>query len=218
MNGGFNPAFPERRMSRPRLLALIVAVVAFAVLAIRLLVSLTTPVTEARTVGAEIWRLLGFFTILTNITVMIVAAWMAFRPGPGLAGPRVRMAAAVAIALVGLVYTIALRHQWDPKGWMAVADHGLHDVVPVLFVVAWAVAADGSLKWRDAAWAMVMPVAYCAYALIRGAAEGWYPYWFIDANKLSTVTMIQNIAILASAFLVFGFLFVGLDKLIGRRR
>jgi len=209
---------PQSRATLLAIITALVALVALAALIIQFWVTITTAGIRQATAGAEVWRLFGYFTIITNIIVVFAAAAIAFRPDSILARPRGRMAVAVAIALVGIIYSVALRHQWDPKGWQAVADHGLHDAVPILFVVTWLLCGHGALKWKDAGWSMVLPVAYCAYALIRGAADGWYPYWFLDADKLGAGTLVLYIAVLSVTFLVFGFLFVGIDKLMGRDR
>ena len=43
----------------------------------------------------------------------------------------------MSIAVVGLAYSILLRHLWHPEGWQFVADELLHDVMPLLFLAYW---------------------------------------------------------------------------------
>ncbi|WP_181704103.1 Pr6Pr family membrane protein [Chthonobacter albigriseus] len=164
------------------------------------------------------WRFLGYFTILTNIGVTAVAAAMAWRPESLLAGPRVRLVAATAIALVGIVYTLLLRAIWDPSGWQAVADHTLHDVMPPLFVLAWALAPHGTLRWADSGWALLPPLAYCIYALGRGAIDGWYAYWFLDPHTLTPVQMTGNMAVLLLGFWAVALALVAVDRRLGHRK
>jgi hypothetical protein len=193
--------------------ALVTALTAWSMLGLQL--GLTLQLMTAQGIGAALWRFLGYFTILTNLGVALVASAMAARPA--LAGPRVRLATASSILFVALVYSVALRGIWNPTGWQAVADHGLHDVTPLLFLVAWLLAGHGALKWRDALWALVPPLAYCLYAFARGAADGWYAYWFLDPHKLGPLQLAGSIAGLAAAILVIALALTGLDRWLGRR-
>ena len=103
---------------------------------------------------------------------ILFAALMALgTASPALASGSENMGTAVAIALVGLVYSLALRAVWNPTGWQAVADHALHDATPPLFLLAWALSSHGELAWRDALHAILPPFAYCLYAFVRGAAD-----------------------------------------------
>jgi len=200
-----------------RFLALVTAVVAWASLALQVWLTVSGMTAEGATVGAAIWRLLAFFTILTNFAVAIIATAMTIKPDRGLASPRIRLAAVVAIALVGVVYSVALRSTWNPTGWQAIADHLMHDVTPPLFVITWLVASHGSLTWRDSFKAMLPPLLYCAYVLGRGASDGFYPYWFLDANAMSLEGLVRNVAVLALAFYASALVFIGLDRLLGRK-
>ena len=50
-------------------------------------------------------------------------------------------------------------------------------------MIVWILAPNGSLGRRDFAWALVPPVLYAAYAMVRGAMDGWYAYWFLDPSQ-----------------------------------
>jgi hypothetical protein len=80
----------------------------------------------------------------------------------------------------------------------------------------WLLRPHGDLRLVDAAWALAIPVTYCAYALARGAADGWYAYHFLDPLTLSRGALAGNIAGLCAAFLGLGLVMVQLDKLMGR--
>ena len=163
-----------------------------------------------------LWRFVGYFTILTNVGVAIVASFMALRPASRFAGPRARLIAATAIVVVGVVYSVALRHAWQPKGWQMVTDHALHDVTPLLFLLAWLLFPHGGVRWRDGLWATVPAFAYCAYSFSRGAVDGWYPYYFLDPTQLPLVFLLSSIALLFFAFLAAGLLLTGVDRAMGR--
>jgi hypothetical protein len=144
------------------------------------------------------WRFVAFFTILANLGTAIVASAMA-TGSRGLATPKVRYAAAVSIGLVGLVYSLWLRKTWDPQGLQKLADHALHDAVPVLFLGAWIASLHEQLKWRDILWALAPPALYCLYALARGQIDGFYPYWFLNPATQTTGQIITSVTILLAA-------------------
>ncbi len=197
--------------------ATLTALVAWCALAVQLVLIVQKMTGEGASVLEAIWRFFGFFTILTNVAVALVATAMAIRPNSILAHPNARLATATAIFIVGLVYSVALRAIWQPTGWQAVVDHGLHDATPVLFVVSWFFSAHGQLQWRSAVWAVVPALAYFIYALIRGSSDGWYAYWFMDPTSLPPVQMALNVVILLLAFSILAIGFVGLDKWLTRR-
>lgn len=181
------------RRGTERTLAGLTALVGWAGLALQFwLVVQTFGFTEG------LWRFLAFFTILANLGVAVVASAMATGTR-GLATPKVRYAAATSIALVGLVYSLWLRKTWDPQGLQKLVDHALHDVVPVLFLGTWIASLHEQLKWRDLFWALVPPALYVAYALARGAIDGFYAYWFLNPATQTIAQMATSIVILLVA-------------------
>jgi hypothetical protein len=200
-----------------RIAAAAVALIAWAALALQFVLFVELTARQGHGLAFASWRYIGYFTILINFLVAIVASAMALRPAGHLAGPRARLMSASAIALVGIVYSIALRHIWSPTGWQKVADHALHDATPVLFLAAWLLFPHGGLRWRDGLWAAVPPLAYCIYALARGATDGWYAYYFLDPKQLPWPILLSNMSLLLAAFIAAGLLLVGADRLLARR-
>ena len=195
-------------------LSLITSLVAFAALTLQLILITQKMTSEGATTGQALWRYLGFFTILTNIGVLLVSA--AITVNPQVIGPRLRLSTVSAIAFVGLVYSIALRGTWVPTGWQAVADHALHDATPLLFLITWLASGHGALRWRDALFASVAPLVYCLYALARGSLDGWYAYWFLDPRSLNLGRMALSIAALLVAFEIVALFFIAADRRLGR--
>lgn len=202
---------------RAQWLAAVTAVVAWAALALQLGILVADMAAIGHGPVAALWRFLGFFTVLTNGLVAVVTTGTALHPAGRLATARLRLMAVVSIVLVGILYALLLRHVWNPTGWQAVADHMLHEAVPLLFLLVWLIADHGGLGWRDALWAMLPPVLYLAYALARGAADGWYAYWFLDPAQLGDTRMAINAGVLAAVFLATALVFLGLDRWLARR-
>ena len=149
--------------------------------------------------GLAVWRFLGYFTLLSNVlafAVLLRGAWV------GQSAPRLELATATAIAMVGLVYTLLLRATWNPQGWQKIADSLLHDVTPLLFVAWFLLRPRGALGGADVLRALIFPLAYVVYALARGAADGWYAYWFLDPSRQTPAQMAISVLGLAVAFAV----------------
>jgi hypothetical protein len=132
--------------------------------------------------------------------------------------PRREFMAVTAMILVGIVYAQLLRASWNPQGLQKLADIALHDVQPVLVALFWLWRPHGRLGLRDAAAALALPLAFCLYALARGAAEGWYPYPFLDVARIGAGAVARNCAGIAIGFLAMALLLLGLDRLLGRYR
>ena len=192
--------------------AALTAAAAWAALVLQLVLIVDQFRGDGQPVALALWRYLGFFTILTNILVALVATAMAVRPASPMAGARWRFVAAVSIALVGIAYSLLLRWVWDPQGWQAVADHALHDVTPPLFLLAWLLFPHGAIGWNDLWRALAWPAGYFAYAMIRGAADGWYAYHFLDASALPAWALAINVAGLLAGVTVLASLLILLDR------
>lgn len=165
-----------------------------------------------------VWRLLGFFTILSNIGAAATGFAQVFKPKSLLAGPQARLAFTVAVVVAGIVNAVALRGTWRPSPLGMIADHMIHDIAPALFLAAWLSARDGALKWSDALFAALPPAVYFLYALARGAVEHWYAYWFLDPDHMTLPQFLLSAVILLSAFTGVGMLMIAADRFLERRR
>jgi hypothetical protein len=130
--------------------------------------------------GLASWRFVGFFTVLSNIGVAAIATAIALGRENRLTSARARLMGLTAIVTVGFVYSLLLRSLWNPAGLQKLADAALHDWTPILFATLWVLMPHGDLKWSDLKWALAPPAAYLAYAMTRGAFDGWYPYYFLN--------------------------------------
>jgi hypothetical protein len=162
--------------------------------------------------GPALWRFFGFYTILANIGAAMVATAVALGSRSSLAAARARLLAATSIVMVGIVYSVALRSLWGPTGLQKLADILLHDAAPLFWAVAWLVGPHVRRSWREVAWALLPPLIYCIYALVRGAADGWYAYWFLDPANQSPGELAASILVLLLAFSVLAILLVTVDQ------
>lgn len=153
----------------------------------------------------------GYFTVLSNIFVALVASARAMATRASEANWYARETtlgcATTAIILVGLAYHLLLRKIWDPQGWQWLADVVLHYVVPALTLFYWLLSRHPQRlsAWQPLAWC-AYPVAYLGYALGRGAWLATYPYPFIDVSVLGYPRILLNGLGLLGAFIVVGYL------------
>ena len=170
------------------------------------------------TPAAAIWRLAGFFTILTNAALAAVYGAAALL-GPRLAHPRLFAWATSAIGLVGAVYVLMLRGAEALAGARAAANILLHYASPLLALLHWLLfVRKGRLGWRDPLLWTLFPLAYLPYAIGRGMAEGRYVYPFIDVSQLGAAGVAANCALIGAGFLLAGEALVLLDRLLALRR
>lgn len=167
-----------------------------------------------------LWRFYAYFTLLTNTLVTLVFARAALKPDSleGLNAPRVELMAVTSIMFVCIVYNALLAALWDPQGWQKVADVIVHNVVPILFLIFWALRPHGGLKWSHAVFAGLWPLAYAIYGLSRGALDGFYPYFFMDPTAASYVQIAINVFGLFGAFLLGALLLIGISRALARRK
>lgn len=167
--------------------------------------------------GLATWRYFGFFTILSNIGIACIATAVALGRENWLTGARARLMGLTAIVTVGFVYSLLLRSTWNPQGLQKVADAALHDWTPILFAILWAVTPHGELRWRDMKWALTPPALYLAYALGRGAIDGWYPYYFLNPTLQTTGELLVSILGTLAVFAVVAGSAIAVDMRLGRR-
>lgn len=152
-------------------------------------------------VAATLWLMAGFFTVLTNLSVALAMAAVALR---WRIGARAAAALTVAILGVGIVYHLLLARLWAPQGLAWWSDQGLHTAVPIGMALWWWAFAPKGIGARDLPALLAWPVAYTAYALARGAATGFWPYPFLNADSLGWPQVALNIAGIAAGFAVLG--------------
>ena len=172
--------------------------------------------------GLGLWvgiaRYFGYFTILTNILVALAFTVPLVRPrtrwGQFFSQPNVMSAIAVYIVMVAIPYSLFLRHIWNPQGWQLVVDEILHDVSPILYIVFWVLfVPKAALQWRNLPAWLIYPLAYLIVTLISGAIFKWYPYPFLEVDKLGYPQVFLNAVMLSFAFCIVSAVFIGIARL-----
>lgn len=99
----------------------------------------------------------------------------------------------------------------------------IHYLTPISVIIDWLLfVPKGRYRWtHPLAW-LLLPVGYWVFAMLRAEVGGplpgggRYPYFFLDLDVLEWGRLLANVAVLAVAFAVLGYLGYGLDRLLGR--
>jgi len=172
-----------------RLLAIIIAILSWFALVAQLVLMLENRVVA---IPETLIRFFGFFTILTNTLVAL------FFTGRQLNAAFIEKAGWLTaltsyILVVGVTYQLLLRHLWQPTGLQWVVDELLHTIVPLLVVIFWTFFGEKTkVQYRQIFRWLIYPLIYFGYTLLRGLSTGYYPYPFIDANKLGLSKALLN--------------------------
>ena len=199
-----------------RTLHALVALAATVGVALELVRAITGGPGGAPTHAERIVRLFSYFTIQSNILVLVTSWLLAWKPDLGGRVFRVaRLDALLCIAVTGLVFHTVLAEdgaQLTPSGNLA--GFLLHTVSPVGAVVAWLLVGprprfDGATVW----WSVAYPLAWIAYTFVRGAIVDWYPYPFLDVTAIGYGRALLGTGAVAVVFLALA----GLLGLVDRR-
>jgi hypothetical protein len=159
--------------------------------------------------GLPAINLFSYFTVLSNAIAGLVLGIGAYHDLTGRVAPswhdRARFAATLYMVVVGLVFVTLLRN----------ADLGMllpwinavhHYLMPVAMVCDWLLRAPASRPTRrHLALALVFPLTYVVYSLVRGAATDWYPYPFFNPSVVGGYGAVAGyIVAMLLTFLVVG--------------
>jgi hypothetical protein len=137
------------------------------------------------------WGEFVYFTTQTNTLVGLCFLAGAIGPWLSRLGPPdvVRGAVTLYILVTFLVYHLILANPasgFSDGGAQlgTVRNVLLHTVTPLLALLDWVLIRTRRLPWRWAAAWLAYPLAYLAFALVRGAIVHRYPYPFLDVRSI----------------------------------
>lgn len=168
-------------------------------------------------VPETIIRYFSFFTILTNLLVAICCTILLTNSNSKIKSFFLKQnrltAIAVYITIVGLVYNFILRFLWNPQGLQWIVDELLHSVIPLLFIVFWLlIVPKGKLHWKSVLAWLLYPLIYLVFVLLRGIPSSFYPYPFIDVDKIGYYKTFINSSGMLLAFLAISILFKTINR------
>jgi len=130
----------------------------------------------------DVTRFFAFFTIQSNLIGVAAFAWLLLARGlPRSRAFELFRGAAAAYLTVTFFVVIFLLSGVDVGLQLGWVDFVLHKLFPVVVVLDLILDPPGiRLVYRDALIWLAYPLAWTGLTLVRGAADGWYPYPFLD--------------------------------------
>jgi hypothetical protein len=198
-------------MDNPRLarwcFGLTSALVSFGIL-LQLEVAATNDNGYFESVPARIVNVLSYFTVQSNILVALTTGLLAIRLDRRATWFRaLRLSAVIAITITGIVFHLALKDLTELTGKAVTADWILHTASPILGLGGWILFGPrGWVNRRIVGLAVVFPVLWLGYTLIRGAlvedraGRNFYPYPFLDVVEHGYAVVLLNVLLVAALF------------------
>lgn len=162
-----------------------------------------------------------YFTILSNILVAVVVTLLAIRPGlftrtdgVGVLWRTLRLDSLLMITITGIVYNLLLA-AGNKSGWDLVSNTMLHMVTPLLTLIVWIIAGPrGLITIRVIGLSLLLPIVWAAFALVRGAVVGAYPYPFLDVSSNGMASVLIFILVIVVVAVGLAFLLMGIDAVL----
>jgi peptidoglycan/LPS O-acetylase OafA/YrhL len=127
-------------------------------------------------------RFYAYFTIQSNLIGIVALLW-AFRRRNAPPSRRLDLFRGAAAAYLTATFFVVIFFLQDVDVELQVPwiDAVLHRIFPVIVVLDWLIdPPDTRLRFRDALLWLIYPLVWLGFTLVRGAADGWYPYPFLD--------------------------------------
>jgi hypothetical protein len=155
----------------------------------------------------------SYFTIVSNLVLALGAGLLALDPtrrGPWLAA--LRLGGLIMITVTGAVFHLFLAGE-ELTGLGYYTDLGLHTVVPVVAVLGWLVVGPHRLfRWSILLRAVLLPVLWLVYAMVRGAVVGEALYPFMDVAVLGATQVAVTLAAITLFALLLGAVYIAGDR------
>lgn len=139
--------------------------------------------------GQTIAEYLSYFSVLGGlgaaVVLLLLALWPGLSESPAVAWLRGVMTLSLCCAAVFFI--------WEAAAPVDVAKHAL---APLIMLADWVRDRPNTRSHALVASWSIGPVVYFAYALVRGATTGWYPYHIIDPrfggySRLAVTTVVM---------------------------
>ena len=159
-----------------------------------------------------------YFTLWSNILVAIIMTMLAVRPRRDSFWFRVfRLDSVLMIVVTGIIYNAVLAASAKNQGLEVWTNFFLHVLTPLVTFLVWVIAGPrGWISWRTIGAALILPIVWLVFALIRGAFIGAYPYGFLDVATYGYGAVLTNVAGIVVFAIVLCLIFWGIDWLVSR--
>ncbi len=142
----------------------------------------------------RIVRFFSYFTVQSNILVLAVSLTLIVHPArDGRLWRVVHLDALMGIVITGVVFGTVLVHLVHLTGLTFWTNVGFHYVSPCMTFLGWLLFGPRPrISWSTVRLSFVWPMLWIVYTFAHGAATGWYPYPFLNADKIGYSAALGN--------------------------
>jgi hypothetical protein len=174
--------------------------------------------------GSSVVNFISYFTIQSNVLVVVTSVLLARRPDRGgTAFGVLRLGSLTAITVTGVVYATVLAGNGDFEGAEWWYDKIFHYVVPLMSVVGFVALRPRTRLERTALWSLAFPVAWLAYTLVRAevarpvfvltpTTTAPVPYGFLDVDDLGVPTVTAICVVMTAGFVVISLFYARFSR------
>lgn len=157
---------------------------------------------------------LSYFTFWSNAVVGLSATLLLVRPHLDTFAVRaLRLSALLMITVTAIVYAVILAPTDVVAGWSRITNPLQHIVTPAVTVGAWLVWGPRRwFTWRTVPAALVIPVTWIAWMLLRGLFIEAYPYGFANVAVLGYGAVAVNLLFVVAFGLAIAALYLAVDR------
>ena len=137
--------------------------------------------------------------------------------------PMLKFIGLLMILLTFVVYNVMLAKSRSLEENLTVSSIMLHIVLPLMYTADWVLFYERrTVKWTWPLFSAIIPLLYVAFIFIRAfilkeQGDIIYPYFFLDPHSVGTGGVVMWVALLLSAFVVSGYLFMLFDRLVHKK-
>ena len=140
--------------------------------------------------------------------------------------PLLKFIGVLAILLTFIVFNFILAGDREMYLNFQINSVLFHIILPILYVLDWFLFYErGKVKITYPVLSTFFPIVYVIFVFIRAWMLNFdptvpyiYPYFFLNLDKLGTMGVIKWVILLALGFVVVGFIFYGIDKILSRNK
>ena len=159
---------------------------------------------------------IAYFTIQSNILVVLALLYFIFNPEPGRFRTILRGCVLLYIMATGLIFHVILvpaLPEYFAEG-LAFRHHITHTIAPLGFSLDWLLFDHSKqLRYSDARYWPIYPFLYWLFSVIQGIYSGMYPYFFYDVQAIGLGATILWLVALIAIFTIIGLILVWIDSL-----
>ena len=145
--------------------------------------------------------------------------------------PLLKFISLLGILLTFIVYNFVLAQNRELKESFVVGSVTCHIMLPLMFTFDYVLFYEHSkVKWNYPILSAIFPLLYAAFIYIHAAIYKFdssiyypgrkdpfiYPYFFLNLDKYGVAGVTKNIVVMLAGFVIFGYIIVFIDKLLGR--